>query len=149
MNKQIRCICFAAMRNYCAAGKRRKERSTVIRYKTRDKLFRTIDETVSIYNSISLSSLILLLWFIRDVTTGEWSRGLEKNPSNRRYVRYIIYSVLTKAKQKRSYVETPHPFVGFELEKRSVRNSLGKELSRRTVPYFSIFTSLSFYFSSV
>lgn len=58
-------------RNYCAAGKRRKERSTVIRYKTRDKRFRTIDEIVSIYNSISLSSLIRPPFVIHQHVTGE------------------------------------------------------------------------------
>lgn len=63
----------------------------MIRYKTRDKRFRTIDEIVSIYNSISLSSLIRPPFVIHQHVTGEWTKGLEKNPSNRRYVRYIIY----------------------------------------------------------
>lgn len=55
---------------------------------------------------------------------------------------YYMYAVLTKTEQKRSCVETPHPFGGSNLKKpRATRNSLGegggKELSRKTVPCFS------------
>lgn len=103
--------------NYCPAGKRRKERSTVIRYKIGDKAFRTIDEIVSIYNSqISLSSLIHLPFVIHQHVTEDWKRILRIV-----VVMYVICYIRYSRRQSRSVATSRRRILSLASNWRNVR----------------------------
>lgn len=91
----------------------------MIRYKTRDKRFQTIDETVSTYNSISLSSLIRSFVIHQGCEQGSEPEGWKR--ILRIVVMCVLYYIRYSRRQSRSVVTSRRRILSLASNWRNVR----------------------------